>query len=115
MTLLALSSPVSSGMRSGRSGRRRLLVPYYLCSALTADRLVPARGLLAVSTWPLSRRVIGPLSPRVDFLLAARRLAEQLDRTSDASLPALRLLWQFAAKPSAVRLDVKVVRNTRKS
>lgn len=71
--------------------------PFYLCGALTADRLVPARGLLAVSTWPLSRRVIGPLSPRVDFLVAARRLAEQLDRASDASLPALRLLWRFAA------------------
>jgi hypothetical protein len=71
--------------------------PFYLCGALTADRLVPARGLLAVSTWSMSRRVIGPLSPRVDFLVAARRMAEQLDRISDAPLPALRLLWQFAA------------------
>ncbi|MGO1053726.1 hypothetical protein [Crossiella sp. CA198] len=71
--------------------------PYYLCSALTADRLVPARGLLAVSTWPLTQRVIGPLSPRVDFLTAAIRLADQVSRIAEPTLPAQRLLWQFAA------------------
>lgn len=70
--------------------------PYYLCAALTADRLAPARGLLAVSTWPLSRRIVGPLSPRVDFLTAAVRVAEQLGRTSQPSLPARRVLWRFA-------------------
>ncbi|WP_116043534.1 hypothetical protein [Amycolatopsis palatopharyngis] len=70
--------------------------PYYLCSALTADRLVPARGLLAVSTWPMPRRVIGPLSARVDFLLAAIGLSEQVDRMSEPPLPALSLLWRFA-------------------
>jgi hypothetical protein len=71
--------------------------PYYLCSALTADRLVPARGLLAVSTWPMPRRVIGPLSARVDFLTAAIRLTEQVDRMNEPTLPALRLLWRFAS------------------
>ena len=70
--------------------------PYYLCSALTADRLVPARGLLAVSTWPLPRRVIGPLSARVDFLTAAIGLSEQVDRMVEPALPALSLLWRFA-------------------
>ena len=45
--------------------------PYYLCAALTADLLAPTRGLLAVSTWPMEKRVIGPLSPRVDYLTAA--------------------------------------------
>jgi hypothetical protein len=70
--------------------------PYYLCSALTADRLVPARGLLAVSTWPMPRRVIGPLSARVDFLTAAIQLSEQIDRLGEPTLPALSLLWRFA-------------------
>ena len=51
--------------------------PYYICAALTADLLAPARGLLAVSTWPMDRRIIGPLSPRVDFLTAAIRVAER--------------------------------------
>jgi hypothetical protein len=67
--------------------------PYYLCSALTADLLAPARGLLAVSTWPMSRRVVGPLSARVDFLTAAIRMAEHVERSPGAE----RLLWRFAA------------------
>lgn len=71
--------------------------PYYLCSALTADLLVPARGLLTVSTWPLSRRVVGPLSARVDFLRSGIALAEQVGRMAAPTVPVLRLLWQFAA------------------
>ncbi|MEU4218190.1 hypothetical protein [Actinoplanes sp. NPDC026623] len=70
--------------------------PYYLCSALTADLLAPARGVLAVSTWPMATRVIGPLSPRVDFLTSAIRLAEHVDRTTNPGLAARRLLWRFA-------------------
>ena len=71
--------------------------PYYLCSALTADLLVSARGLLAVSTWPMARRVVGPLSARVDFLLGGIALAQQIGRMAAPSPQALRLLWQFAA------------------
>jgi hypothetical protein len=71
--------------------------PYYLCAALTADRLSPARGLLAISTWPLVARIVGPLSPRVHFLTSAIRVAEHLTQPDWATLPARRLLWQFAA------------------
>jgi hypothetical protein len=71
--------------------------PYYLCAALTADRLSPARGLLAVSTWPMATRMVGPLSPRVHFLTAAVRLAEYLRRPEWVTLPARRLLWEFAS------------------
>lgn len=71
--------------------------PYYLCSALTADLLAPARGLLAVSTWSMATRVIGPLSQRVDFLASAIRLAEHLDRIPEPGPSARRLLWRFAA------------------
>ncbi|MGI8336091.1 hypothetical protein ACRYCC_39635 [Actinomadura scrupuli] len=70
--------------------------PYYLCAALTADLLAPARGLLAVSTWPLRRRVVGPLSARTDFLTAAIRIAEHTLRVPDGDA-ARRLLWRFAA------------------
>jgi hypothetical protein len=69
--------------------------PYYLCSALTADLLAPARGLLAVSTWPLGRRIVGPLSARVDFLTAAIRVAENVERAPNPD--GRRLLWRFAA------------------
>nr|WP_240948155.1 hypothetical protein [Planosporangium mesophilum] len=82
--------------------------PYYLCSALTADLLAPARGLMAVSTWPLARRIVGPLSARVDFLTAAIRIAERTERSPGAE----RLLWRFAANiPGATTdfADVKPV------
>ncbi len=69
---------------------------YYICAALTADLLGPMRGLLVVSTWPLDRRVIGPLSPRVDYLMAAIRVAEGVRRLEDPGSGALRLLWRFA-------------------
>ena len=71
--------------------------PYYICSALTADYLSAARGLLAVSTWPMAQRMIGPLSPRVDFLTAAVAVAEHLGRIPETGPAATRLLWQFAA------------------
>jgi hypothetical protein len=70
--------------------------PYYICAALTADFLSPSRALLAVSTWPMERRVIGSLSPRVDFLTAAIRVAEAIERIPAPVPAARRLLWRFA-------------------
>ena len=71
--------------------------PYYICAALTADLLAPARGLLAISTWPMEKRVIGPLSPRVHFLTAAIRVAESIERIPGPDADVRRLLWRFAA------------------
>lgn len=71
--------------------------PYYLCAALSADFLAPSRGLLAVSTWPLERRVIGSLSPRVDFLTAAIQVAKAIERIPAPVPAARRLLWRYAA------------------
>jgi hypothetical protein len=88
--------------------------PYYICAALTADRLAPSRGLLAVSTWPMERRVIGSLSPRVDYLISAIRIAEAVNRLPAETQTATRLLWRFAAnipglqKPAAT-LDSRSV------
>ena len=70
--------------------------PYYLCSALTADLLAPARGLLAVSTWPMATRVIGPLSP-------ARRLPHRGDPPGRASGPDPRPRTDRPAAAVAVR------------
>ncbi|AVT30026.1 hypothetical protein C6361_11555 [Plantactinospora sp. BC1] len=70
--------------------------PYHLCAALTAAHLAPARGLIAVSTWPLERRIVGPLSPRVDFLTAAVRVARRAGTMPDGSAPVSKLLWRFA-------------------
>ena len=71
--------------------------PYYICAALSADYLSQSRGLLAVSTWPLELRVIGALSPRVDFLTAASRVAEAIERIPEPPTAARRLLERFAA------------------
>jgi hypothetical protein len=79
--------------------------PYYLCPALTADRLAPARALLTVSTWSMEQRIIGGHSPRVDFLSAARRVAEAVttrrqlgqDWSPEAMVQAEQLLRNFAA------------------
>ncbi|MFD9477170.1 MULTISPECIES: hypothetical protein [Streptomyces] len=74
--------------------------PYYICAALAHDRLTPARGLLAVSVWPLERRIVGPLSPRTDFLIHAIGTAEQVLRLDAAGYPASdaahQLLRRFA-------------------
>jgi hypothetical protein len=81
--------------------------PYYICAALAADRLSPSRGLLAVSTWPMEKRVIGSLSPRVDFLEAAIRVAEAIERIPAPVPAARRLLMRFAASVpgAAARAD----------
>ncbi|WP_036321036.1 hypothetical protein [Microbispora sp. ATCC PTA-5024] len=77
--------------------------PYYLCAALTADLLAPARGLLAVSTWPLDARIVGPLSSRTDFLTSAVRIAEHIARLERPGGSAHRLLTRMAQNiPGAV-------------
>jgi len=96
--LTSLRRDEERSFRSAPHGRA-----YYLCAALTADLLAPARGLLAVSTWPLERRVIGPLSPRVDYLTAAIAVAESITRIPDPGPEAMALLRRLAVNvPGAV-------------
>ncbi|MEV4374219.1 hypothetical protein AB0J71_44695 [Nonomuraea sp. NPDC049637] len=95
--LTSLRRDEERSFRSTPHGR-----PYYLCAALT-DRLSPARGLLTLSTWPLERRVVGPLSPRVDFLTCAIAVATH---DSDDER-ALRLLARMARNvPGATAADL---------
>lgn len=75
--------------------------PYYLCPALAHDLLTPVRALVTISTWALEQRIIGPLSPRVDFLTGAIRIAEAVQTSAESTMEgpspeALRLLWRFA-------------------
>ena len=84
--------------------------PYYICAALTADLLAPVRGLLAISTWPMERRVIGSLSPRVDFLTAAVPVADAIERLPAPVPAAVRLLWRFAASIPAAADDAAEMR-----
>ncbi|WP_054813274.1 hypothetical protein [Nocardia arizonensis] len=76
--------------------------PFYICAALTTDLVAPARGLLAVSTWPLSRRMIGPLSPRVDLLTAVIRLCDHMVDQGRTGAAARRVLWRLAVSVPGV-------------
>ena len=71
--------------------------PYYICAALAADFLSPSRGLLAISTWPMERRIIASLSPRVDFLIAAINVAQAIEQIPEPVPAARALLARFAA------------------
>jgi hypothetical protein len=71
--------------------------PYYICAALSADYLSPSRGLLAISTWPMERRIISSLSPRVDFLVSAINVAQAIEQIPDPVPAARALLTRLAA------------------
>jgi hypothetical protein len=55
-------------------GRSALIVP-----ALEGSYFEPARGVLAVSSWPTWRRLIGPRTGRVELLRVGRNVLQQLD------------------------------------
>jgi len=87
--------------------------PYYLPPALAYDLLTPVRALITISTWPLEQRIIGPHSPRVDFLTGAVRVAEAVHTAAQStangpSTQALQLLWRFAVNiPDAMPTSTK--------
>lgn len=73
---------------------------YYICPALTSDLLSPARALLALSTWPLEQRIVGPLTQRVHFLTTALRLAdaaEHLVAETELPQPLQQLLLHYSS------------------
>lgn len=103
--------------RSANNGAARAASrPVYVVPALTYDRLAPVRGLLALSSWPLELRLVGPASHRVDVLHAVDRLAAELAAAPQAPwAPEVeRLLWRLAGTiPGATdtgRLDPETVR-----
>jgi hypothetical protein len=53
--------------------------PVYVVPALEGRRFLAVRGKLALSSWPLGRRLIGPWSERVDHLRATLNLASQYE------------------------------------
>ena len=52
--------------------------PTYIVPALEGRYFQPIRGVLALSDWPIERRLIGPWSERADHLAATAQLARQL-------------------------------------
>jgi hypothetical protein len=80
--------------------------PYHLCPALTAARLAPAHGLVALSAWPLERRIVGPLSRRADTLAVTVRVADEAARRPGASALVTALLRDLAADLPGAPFDV---------
>lgn len=96
--------------------------------ALAYDRFTPVRGTVALSTWPVSLRLIAPLSPRVDMLHSTVALAEEAASLAGTNYePALmRLVARlgatipgvkpFDAEPEAVieaaRAELKEIEET---
>ena len=52
--------------------------PVYVVPALKGNRFLPVRAKLALSDWPLERRLLGPWSERADHLRATVQVAKQI-------------------------------------
>ncbi|WP_067704537.1 hypothetical protein [Nocardia jejuensis] len=88
--------------------------PYYICAALTTDLLAPARGLMALSTWPLEQRMVGPLTQRAHLLTSVIRLGHHVVAMDEIRPDARKTLWRLAVSiPGVVGfpddIDPKVV------
>ena len=106
----------------------RQLRDVYVVPALTYDRFTPVRGTVALSTWPISLRLIAPLSPRVDMLHSTVALAEETSAVAGTNYeaPMMRLVARlgatipgikpFGAEPKAVieaaRAELTVIEET---
>jgi hypothetical protein len=104
LTTGALARLLRDDERSYRAGAPP--VPYHLCPALTAARLAPAYGLVALSAWPLERRVVGPLSRRADTLAVTARVADEAARRAGASALVTSLLRDLAVELPGSPFDV---------
>lgn len=70
---------------------------YHLCYGLHADGLTAARELIALSTWPLDRRIVTPAGTRAAELTAIVRVAEFAAVRPGATAASARLLRRLTA------------------
>lgn len=102
--LRAIASIRRDEHRSWKSGSKR---DTYLVPALEGPWLVAGRGKFVLSHWPLSQRIIGPLSPRVDHLKVCLHLAaqvESLERDTASWQRMCALLAEYARSvPNALK------------
>ncbi|MDT5033694.1 MAG: hypothetical protein QOC94_3865 [Actinoplanes sp.] len=69
-------------------------VAYAICRGLDLD-LRPVRGLLALASWPLERRIVSPAAVRADALAMVVRVLEFV-AVRPVGAPVLRLIRQLA-------------------
>jgi hypothetical protein len=102
----ALASIRRDEQRAWSSSRTKRAA--YIVPALEGTRFFAFRGKVAVSDWPLTRRLIGPWSERIDHLIATTNLARQLAWLKEADPRAgealARLVAAYATSvPGALR------------
>ena len=69
-----------------RSGSAR---PVFIVPALEGSYFTQARGMLALSSWPLWRRLVGPRTGRVELLRAGGNILDQLTWLSETDNSAV--------------------------
>jgi hypothetical protein len=73
----------------------------YIVPAIEGYRFLPMRGKIALSSWQLERRLIGPWSERADHLRATIQLVRQLRWLSRVDPAAPKRLDDLAARYAA--------------
>lgn len=92
LSVPALAALMREDERSWRPGASQLI-----CPALTLD-LAPARGMVALSAWPLADRLCTPAVARAHSLVATVRIAEFAAVRPGASGCAFDLLRRLSAE-----------------
>lgn len=112
--LSSLRRDESRSWSAGQDANRRTAMrDVYIVPALTYDRFAPVRGVLALSSWQLSKRLIAPYSPRVNLLNTIIALAEDITIQNNESQSRLKsLLYKMAAtipRKSSAELTVNFI------
>jgi len=90
---------------------RTSLRDVYVVPALSHDRLAPVRGSWTLSNWSAQRRIVAPLSPRVDLLRARLALADVAERDGKQS-KIDKVLARLAGQNPFEPIDVDAIRAT---
>lgn len=91
-----------------RASDRGAARPPFIVPALDGRRFEPARAQLALSTWPLPRRIMGPRSGRVELLRASLSVIAQLRWRADQGPSA-------ADRPQSSELMLNLLRDLSRS
>lgn len=108
--LSSLHHDERSAYRRAPGGR-----PWYIVPALAVEAFVPVHGLLTLSCWMLSDRIVGPLTQRTAHLRITAAAAEAVLACGNDVPAALdRMLWRFGTTVAGVhrdRFDAQMVRD----
>jgi hypothetical protein len=94
--LASLRRDEARAWQSSRTARAVYVVP-----ALEGRRFLPVRGKVALSTWLLEQRILGPWSERADHLTATINLARQLTWLAETDTASAERLADLVSASAA--------------